>query len=168
MIKEGVFFSLPGWKVMILWRPAAAKHKERATPLTSSLETNSLHDVFTHLIMTSLQKHQSSKRRLPDKCWHHPVMSCSDNSWPCSGLKGLRSVKQTSRGPTQTRVTSTQPGHIAHPNPYTVRPPRPRAQPRTHSIVLKSETSPCTSGQITLRARCVYGMCVCSNVVSVV
>lgn len=112
---------------------------------------NSPHDVFTHLIMTSLLKHQSSEEYQTTKCWHHSVMSYSDNSWPCSGLC---SERQTSCGPTQARVTSIHPGHIAHPNPCTVRPPHPRAQPRTHSIVLKSETSPsCTSGQIMLRAR---------------
>lgn len=121
---------------------------------------NSSRDVFTHLIMMSLQKTPKERQHQSTKCWHHPAMSCSDNSWPCSGLRGPCSERQTSCCPTQARVTSIQPGHIAHPNPCTVRPPHPQAQPRTHSIVLKSETSPCISGQITLRARCVHGMCV--------
>ncbi|KAK5875379.1 hypothetical protein CesoFtcFv8_027861 [Champsocephalus esox] len=40
----------------------------------------------------------------------------------------------------------TQPGHIAHPNPCTVRPPHPPPRPRTPSIVLQRETPPCSSG----------------------
>lgn len=41
--------------------PQLQRTKKSVTPLAGDVEMNSSHDVFTHLIMTSLQKHQSSE-----------------------------------------------------------------------------------------------------------
>lgn len=82
---------------------------------------NSPHDIFTHLIVTFLLEPLKSTT----KCWHHAVMSRLDNSWPCSGLRGPCSKRQTSCGPTQARVTSTRLGPHRSPQPLCCTPSTP-------------------------------------------
>lgn len=87
----------------------------------------------THLTMTSLQKHQSVDITVE---WDAQIICDPALLWASRAAK-----RQTSSCPTQAQSHLCSRPTLPTPTSCTVHPPRPQVPPRTHSIVLQSETS---------------------------